>query len=121
MIEQVMEKESADDVAGYQVPASAMLWCAGDGTHPFRDPIRVPRAPESGQRVNAFFVEFYRTVAKQLRGLEAREHTAQVYSEEREKREDRFRTGELPILFCSPTMELGVDIADLNVVSLRNV
>ena len=27
----------------------------------------------------------------------------------------------LPLLFCSPTMELGVDIASLNVVNLRNV
>src|SRR4030095_15061982 len=27
----------------------------------------------------------------------------------------------LPILYCSPTMELGVDIAELNVVNLRNV
>ncbi|MGB0096632.1 MAG: helicase-related protein, partial [Solirubrobacteraceae bacterium] len=32
-----------------------------------------------------------------------------------------FRSGALPLLFCSPTMELGVDIASLNVVNLRNV
>ena len=31
-------------------------------------------------------------------------------------REERFRDGRLPVLFCSPTMELGVDIAELNVV-----
>ena len=37
------------------------------------------------------------------------------------KREERFRKGELAALFCSPTMELGIDIADLNVVHLRNV
>src|SRR4029434_4716263 len=36
-------------------------------------------------------------------------------------REESFREGRLPILYCSPTMELGVDIAELNVVSLRNV
>ena len=40
---------------------------------------------------------------------------------ERQKREDEFRDGKLPILFCSPTMELGVDIAELNVVNMRNV
>jgi very-short-patch-repair endonuclease len=39
----------------------------------------------------------------------------------REEREQKFRDGELPILYCSPTMELGVDIADLNVVNMRNV
>jgi len=54
-------------------------------------------------------------------GLEAREHTAQVPNTERLDREERFRSGHLPILYCSPTMELGVDIAELNVVNLRNV
>ena len=42
-------------------------------------------------------------------------------SGERISREDAFREGRLPILYCSPTMELGVDIAELNVVGLRNV
>ena len=41
--------------------------------------------------------------------------------EDRQERETRFREGELPLLFCSPTMELGVDIAQLNLVNLRNV
>ena len=70
---------------------------------------------------NDFFVEFYRTVADSLVGMEAREHTAQVPSEEREKREDAFRENRLPVLFCSPTMELGIDISSLNVVGMRNV
>ena len=30
-------------------------------------------------------------------------------------------TAELPVLYCSPTMELGVDIKSLNVVGMRNV
>ena len=30
-------------------------------------------------------------------------------------------TRELPVLYCSPTMELGVDIKSLNVVGMRNV
>ena len=34
---------------------------------------------------------------------------------------ERFRTSDMPLLFCSPTMELGVDIAQLNLVNLRNV
>lgn len=78
-------------------------------------------------------------------GLEGREHTAQVSQKQREWREWRFRfeeddvehltnsecrteiraTGEsdqfLPAMFCSPTMELGVDISALNAVYLRNV
>jgi Helicase conserved C-terminal domain len=38
-----------------------------------------------------------------------------------EQREVQFRGGELSALFCSPTMELGIDIRDLNMVHLRNV
>src|SRR5262249_43110448 len=70
---------------------------------------------------NPFFVEFYRSMAAELKGLEAREHTAQVQHEARLERERRFRVADLPILYCSPTMELGVDIADLNAVNMRNV
>src|SRR5690242_7279333 len=78
-----------------------------------------------------------------LFGFEAREHTAQVDGEKRAVREKRFRFGLkereelssdeqrlreigevnrfLPVLFCSPTMELGVDISALNAVYLRNI
>ena len=97
------------------------MWKAGDGTAPARDLIRVPRAPKEQVAVNEFFVEFYRTVADSLVAMEAREHTAQVPSEERQRREDAFRDNKLPVLFCSPTMELGIDISSLNVVGMRNV
>ena len=88
-----------------------MRWMAGDGNRAFHDPIRVPRQPSEGGRTNAFFVDFYRRVAADLHGLEAREHTAQVPYANAQEREERFREGKLPILYCSPTMELGVDIA----------
>ena len=39
----------------------------------------------------------------------------------RQERERRFSDAELPVLYCSPTMELGVDIKSLNVVGMRNV
>jgi len=78
-------------------------------------------------------------------GFEGREHTAQVTQQLRLWREARFRNEKsdreylanpeniaalnenreadafLPALFCSPTMELGVDISALNAVYLRNV
>src|SRR5213076_3158284 len=63
----------------------------------------------------------YRDAAAGLSGLSAREHTAQVPSQVRQERERAFRAAELKMLYCSPTMELGVDISDLNAVSLRNV
>lgn len=99
---------------------------------------------------DAFFRDFYANLAATLQksahplfGFEAREHTAQVDGEKRAVREKRFRFGDkevkeliadeqhlreigetkrfLPVLFCSPTMELGVDISALNAVYLRNV
>ena len=110
-----------DDVPGYQLAAAMMRWIAGDGTRAYHDPIRVPSLPEDGGRTNPYFVDFYRGVAADGQGLQAREHTAQVPPEERQKREDEFRDATLPVLFCSPTMELGVDIAELNVVNMRNI
>lgn len=104
-----------------------------------------------GSRRNPFFVNQCHAIANLLRqgdgfvfGLEGREHTAQVDSDLRALREARFRYGEaekqklsaelgdaarkmgepnrfLPVMFCSPTMELGVDISALNAVYLRNV
>jgi hypothetical protein len=121
LILRVREPEGADDVAGYQVPAAALRWVADNGQAVVHDPIRVPKAPEGGGRPNQFFLDFYRNAAKDGHGLEAREHTAQVPYEARIDRETRFRSAALPVLFCSPTMELGVDIASLNVVNLRNV
>ncbi len=106
---------------GYQLPASALIWKFGDGTRAFHDPITIPHEPSEGRRTNAFFVEFYRTTAAKLEGLEAREHTAQVPYDLREKREQAFRANTLPILYCSPTMELGIDIAELNLVNMRNM
>ncbi|MGH3970050.1 MAG: helicase-related protein, partial [Mycobacterium sp.] len=59
--------------------------------------------------------------AQALVGLEAREHTAQVEPAKRQQREQEFSDAQLPVLYCSPTMELGVDIKSLNVVGMRNV
>ena len=110
-----------DGIPGYRVSAACMAWHAGEGTQAFHDPIRVPNLPDEGGRTNPFFVQFYRTVAGDCRGFEAHEHTAQVSYEDRQQREQDFGCGKLPVLYCSPTMELGVDIRQLNVVNMRNV
>ncbi len=121
IVELVAESSGEEDVPGYQIQASAMRWLAGDGTEPFHDPIRTPDRSTSARTTNPFFVEFYSDTAAGMQDLEAREHTAQVPYEVREEREESFREGRLPILYCSPTMELGVDISELNAVNLRNV
>jgi len=107
--------------SAWRVRAGAMRWLAGDGTSVRLNPVRVPRPPAGGGRVNPYFRDLYAAGAGLLAGLEAREHTGAVSDDERRKREDRFRAGSLALLFCSPTMELGVDIRDLAVVHLRNV
>lgn len=117
----VREGTEVDDPPGYQLVAAAMVWKGSDGKSGYHDPIRRPTESGQGTRTNEFFVDYYRTVAETTLGLEAREHTAQVPYEQREEREIRFRKGLLPILYCSPTMELGIDIAQLSVVNMRNV
>jgi superfamily II DNA/RNA helicase/very-short-patch-repair endonuclease len=117
---------------GHQIDVTTLEW-------------RLADPHENGEpagSVNSFFRALYENMAallsqedRFLHQLEAREHTAQVDSEERVVREGRFRKGigpervingevekaGLPVLFCSPTMELGVDISTLNTVYLRNV
>ena len=121
IVEVVDPPKDNKEAPGYQLKAAAMIWMAGYGTTPFHDPIRMPRLPEEGARTNHFFVKFYSSTLENLKGLRAREHTAQVPYEKREEREKEFRAGKLPIMFCSPTMELGIDISQLNVVNMRNV
>lgn len=123
---------------GWQLKASSVVFLLGTGT------------ARSGAMDNAYFRDLYANLAEALvkptHGLfrlEAREHTAQVEGERRAIRELRFRYGPkeqadleanatrlrelgeakrfLPVLYCSPTMELGVDISALNTVYLRNV
>lgn len=129
----LVRKEETDvGLMGWQLNGSALLWTAGDGCS----------ATQSHD--NVFFRNLYRNIARllaepahQLFDFEAREHTAQVEQEDRMEREARFRFTEkdrsewrkshgtelnwLPVLFCSPTMELGVDISSLNTVYMRNV
>jgi hypothetical protein len=56
-----------------------------------------------------------------IRDSNAHEHSGQIDNDTRQRCEEDFRKGQLSVLYCSPTMELGIDIADLSVVQLRNV
>lgn len=127
--EEVLDRDSK----GWLFKASRLVWkLTPFDTAPTRD------------STNRFFRLLYGTMSGLLSQdshplfeLEAHEHTAQVESGRRLELESRFRfttddkkrwrseTGKplerLPVLFCSPTMELGVDISSLNTVYLRNV
>ena len=106
---------------GYRIRAATLVWRPGDGARGGDDPLARTFSGAAAPRVNPYFVRLYRDVAQTLSGLVAREHTAQVHPDLRRQREDEFRDGELKLLYCSPTMELGVDIAGLNAVAMRNV
>ncbi len=118
----LIEAEAVDkELNGYQLIGEVLVWKRGSGT-PERDPL----APAIAN--NLYFTALYQAVADSLKHQHhdwfqflAHEHTAQVDPEDREDRERAFRSGELRVMFCSPTMELGVDISSLNTVYLRNV
>ncbi|MGN9911112.1 DEAD/DEAH box helicase [Phytohabitans sp. LJ34] len=121
---QVTEAAPPDDddlIGGYRLRSSALIWRVGAGEVGAEDRVRKVLSGEAGARVNRFFRDLYRDTAHLLTGLQAKEHTAQVPPEDRQERERDFRDGDLPLLVCSPTMELGVDINALNAVALRNV
>jgi len=126
----VQRQSITPQMAGWRLNASAMVW----------------RLIDESDKVNRFFRDLYLNVAALLRkedhplyDFEAQEHTAQVDSGRRRLLEQRFRYTEkdrqdwesdegrdtplerLPVMYCSPTMELGVDISALNTVYLRNV
>lgn len=102
--------------------------------------------PAAESNVNEYFLQLYTNVAALLgaspdepfHSFESHEHTAQVEGDLRRLLEQRFRFGardksdyskdgnkgdlkKLPVLYCSPTMELGVDISALDLVYMRNV
>lgn len=131
-----VQKHGIDQqLTGWRLNAAAFDWCLPAET-----------VQPGDARVNQFFRALYLNIAKLLRqqshplfDFEAQEHTAQVDAGRRQLLEQRFRYTDkdrkdwannpaheaplqrLPIMFCSPTMELGVDISALNTVYLRNV
>jgi DEAD/DEAH box helicase/Domain of unknown function (DUF1998)/Helicase conserved C-terminal domain len=121
IVRECIPKDQAAPVPGYRINSGALIWRASDGTKGYHDRIRMPTAPEAGTKPNLFFTELYRSRIQELRNASSREHTAQVPVQLRLEREQDFRSAKLPILFCSPTMELGIDIKDLNAVNLRNI
>jgi hypothetical protein len=53
--------------------------------------------------------------------MTAREHTAQLRSEEAAEVQQQFVRGQVNVLSCSTTFELGVDVGELQSVMLRNM
>jgi superfamily II DNA/RNA helicase len=105
----------------YQLRVDSIIWCKGEETRLRKDPVKFRAYKDFELKPNAFFQQVYKTDFNALKDWNAAEHTGQQKSDLREEREEKFRNGEIKALYCSPTMELGIDIASLNVVHMRNV
>ncbi len=115
-------KGKRGEATGYRLRIDQVLWKLGNGTHVVPDEIRVSTFRQVVQKPNEYFKKFYeQDFSTYERPLVGREHTGQLSNADRIDREDKFRRGEIATLFCSPTMELGIDISELNVVHMRNV
>jgi hypothetical protein len=130
----VIKENLGGSMTGYSLNSNILVW-------------RSIADEKCEKNTYVFFRELYKKTAKSLSegkrylfDYESHEHTAQVESRDREIFEARFRFGEkdiqwwsaqpesngrvlqrLPVLYCSPTMELGIDISSLNTVYMRNV
>lgn len=115
-------KTSSNDVINiYQLKVDNILWHKGDGETLVPDLIKNRSYKPLKQEPNKYFQRFYQTNFHDIKPIEGREHTGQINSEKRKQREEEFREGKIGALFCSPTMELGIDISDLSIVHMRNV
>lgn len=109
-------------INGYLLRSDCLRWLAGDGATVMIDHTRINTYKPLNLLPNPFFKKLYQTDFSQFqRELVTREHTGQLSSDDRIQREDDFEDGKLACLYCSPTMELGVNIRNLNVVHLRSV
>lgn len=116
-----VQADSGEEVFIYQLKVDNIIWHRGDGKTIARDLIKNRSYKPLQPKANEYFKNFYQTDFHALKPIEGREHTGQINSQKRKEREKEFREGKIGALFCSPTMELGIDIADLSIVHMRNV
>lgn len=111
-----------EDDGKYQLDYQSVLWTAGDEKTVYTDEVRIRTLNSSIEfKPNTYFQNFYKRIPHDNLVLEAKDHTGQVPKQERIDREAQFGLGQFPVLYCSPTMELGIDIKDLSIVGMRNV
>lgn len=121
---ELLATEGEQRIYGYRLSVDFILWELGDGTsRPDRVRTRISRKSKQPQQVkiNTYFRDLYKGESGQPLRVKGAEHTGQIGADDRMKREDDFRAGRCSVLFCSPTMELGVDISELSIVHMRNV
>lgn len=119
---QTIQDPEKGEVKLYRLELSTLIWQAIDREDIAYDPVNYQlEDPEHRQPVHRYFKDLYKEAARRSIYVRSSEHTGQINNEDRVDREQKFSDGDLSVLFCSPTMELGIDIADLNIVHMRNV
>ena len=64
---------------------------------------------------------FYRSFEREVVPLRVEEHTAQLTPEKGRDYQDKFKYGDINVLSCSTTFEMGIDLGDLQAVVMSNV
>ncbi|MBV6646979.1 MAG: DEAD/DEAH box helicase [Cyclobacteriaceae bacterium] len=113
-------KGEKGETTAYLLKADFIKWKLGDYKTVKHDKVRIRTQSEIQLEPNSYFQDYYRHNTSDLKYIKAAEHTGQIKNELRKERESQFREGALSTLFCSPTMELGIDISNLNIVHMRN-
>ena len=127
-----------EDVSIYRLRLEKIIWKAGDKQTVKADVIKQRSYKERTPKPNEFFKSLYLRDFASTKRLRGEDHTGQLNTDARLDREERFRaewyldeaklnpdearirSESISALFCSPTMELGVDIGSLSVVHMRN-
>lgn len=120
----------------YQLRLSEVIWTLGDQQTVRADSVKLRSYKALALRPNVFFQKVYLREYGPGKFLFGADHTGQLGYEDKISREERFRADwqtklnapdtarirrdAISALFCSPTMELGIDIGGLSVVHLRN-
>jgi hypothetical protein len=113
--------EENEEVKIYRLCLHNVIWRIGDRTSMRAEVVK--QRSYKGRHVttpNLFFQKLYLRNFSKAKRLVGEDHTGQLNTDTRIDREEKFRSGEISALFCSPTMELGIDIKNLSVVHMRN-
>ncbi len=108
----------------YQLILTTALWKKGDLVNITTDKTSyISLNSPINIKPHKYFQDLYQEDFTRLpKSYIAAEHTGQIKNEDKIEREDKFNEAiELSALYCSPTMELGIDISSLNIVHMRNV
>jgi hypothetical protein len=117
---QMAKSDQNEDVKIYRLKIEKIVWTLGDGETIKPDAVKRRSYKDQVLKPNVFFRDMYCQNFSHGKRLRGEDHTGQLGTDVRIERENLFRKGEISALFCSPTMELGIDIGGLSVVHLRN-